>query len=69
MKSQYDKALDDLKEAINLNPNESMPYAVAGVLYKCIGKKETAVLYLEKAVCLNPNLEWVKSELREIQGF
>jgi tetratricopeptide (TPR) repeat protein len=60
----YNEALCDLNEAIDLNPSESILHAIA-VLYKTIGQRKTAIIYLEKAVDLNPNLEWAKLNCRK----
>ena len=53
---QYEEALADLNEAVELDPELAQAYYYRGVLYGSIGEYEKATDNLNKAIALDPSL-------------
>ena len=53
---QYQKALADLNEAVELDPNLASAYYNRGVIYGSIGDYERATQNLNRAIALDPSL-------------
>jgi adenylate cyclase len=51
---QHDKAIAEAERAVALNPNGATAYLALGGIVGCAGKWEESVLYLEKAIRLDP---------------
>jgi tetratricopeptide (TPR) repeat protein len=50
----YQKALELLKKAIEINPSSAEAYSRAGKVYDALGQPEQAIAYFTKALELNP---------------
>ncbi len=64
----YDKAVECFKKAILIDPYSAIDYANLCLSLKELNKKEEAIYYGEKALGLNPELEFVKKALEEIRN-
>jgi tetratricopeptide (TPR) repeat protein len=53
---QYQEALADLNEAIELDPKMALAYYQRGVVYGSIGEYEKATENLNQAIALDPSL-------------
>lgn len=56
IKGEIEKAIDDLKRAIELDPKSDIAYYNLGVIYWEIGEKEKAKECFKKALEINPSL-------------
>lgn len=61
MKGEYDSAIKDLTEAIRLNPNATMAYALRGDAYHSKGKDDLAILDFTQAIRIDPKFAWAYS--------
>ncbi len=43
MKGAIDKALPDLKKALEINPGNGKAYCFRGILYHCLGRQDQAM--------------------------
>ena len=62
---QNDKAIQGLKKAIDINPNNATAYGNIGFILNSIGKSAEAIPYLENALELNQHLEGLPDVLNE----
>jgi tetratricopeptide (TPR) repeat protein len=53
---QYQKALADLNEAVELDPTLALAYYNRGVIYGSMGEYEKATQNLNRAIALDPSL-------------
>jgi len=68
MKGEYDNAIKDFNEAIRINPWYANAYAGRGFAYNKLGQRNKAIRDLKKAINLDPNNEWAKELLENIQS-
>jgi len=68
-KNDYDKAIEDFTQAININPEESISFSFRGLAYKETGDFEKAREDFETSLKINPNDEMVKKYLEEINNM
>jgi adenylate cyclase len=54
VKRQHDKAIEAAERAVAINPNGAVAYLTLGGIVGCTGKWEDSVLYIKKAIRLNP---------------
>lgn len=54
MRKEYEKAMDELKHSINLNPNCADCYLVLGQVYWSYNRAPEGIDYIKKAFLLNP---------------
>jgi tetratricopeptide (TPR) repeat protein len=54
-KGQYDRAIEDLDQAIRLNPNYAASFSNRGLAYVRRGQYDRAIEDLDQAIRLNPN--------------
>jgi len=66
-KGQWDLAIADCTEAIELDPNLAEPYYNRGLAYKEQGKKAEAVVDFEKFITLTNDPDWVQMVRRQIE--
>ena len=52
---QHDSAINEVKTAIALNPNDAESYAALGGMFSFAGKPEKTIPLVEKAMRLNPH--------------
>lgn len=63
--AKYNFALDEIKQAILIDPNWYEPYGMRGLIYMQTGDNVLAETSLQKALSINPNA----SELKHNYGF
>lgn len=64
VKGEYERALTELRRAIELGPNWSSPHAMLGATLNAIGRAAEAIPLLEQAVRLAPRYpQWTASYL------
>jgi tetratricopeptide (TPR) repeat protein len=63
-----DEAIKDLTESIRLDPNYVYAYSRRGSAYRQLGQKDQAREDLEKALSIDPDDEFAKSEMEKLQG-
>ena len=64
----YDKAVECFKKAILIDPFCAIDYANLCLSLKELNKREEAIYYGEKALELDPELDFIKKILREIKN-
>ena len=65
-KGETDKALTDLKKAIELDPKYADAYNNLGVLYVKTGDNEKAIVNFKKALEIDPNHKNAANNLKEV---
>jgi tetratricopeptide (TPR) repeat protein len=61
-RGEYDQAIQDLSQAIRLDPQSAFPYVNRGVAYDETGKHDLAIADLTEAIRLDPRLPKAKAE-------
>jgi len=59
-------ASECFQKAINLAPDSAIDYANLGLCLKALGKKEQAKFYCQKALSLDPSLDFAQKALEEL---
>lgn len=67
--ADYDKAMECLKKAINLNPNDSDTFAILGGLYRRKGEYQQAFASYERAWRLNPGWSYPLGNLGSLSWY
>jgi tetratricopeptide (TPR) repeat protein len=68
MQHEYDAAIEDCTQAIILKPNCEGAYGKRGMAYYRKGDTARAIQDLERAINLDPDYQWAKDRLAEIQN-
>jgi tetratricopeptide (TPR) repeat protein len=63
---EYDKAIAEYTEALNLYPNNAAAYCNRGESYRMKKQYDEAIQDLEKAISLDQNYQWAKDNLKGI---
>lgn len=63
----YDKSLKDCDEVIKRNPQHWGALSGYGQIYVQLDKPEQALVYFQRALAVNPNLQQVESMIRELK--
>ena len=58
---QYERAIEDYKKAIELNPNDDVAYYYRGIAYYFLNQYERALKDFDKALKINPNNTFAKN--------
>jgi len=66
---KYDKAIEEFKKAIALNPGKSETYYNLGLVYEAKNNLEEARKMYEKAIEIDPNNKLAKEHLEKIVGL
>jgi len=66
---KYDKAIEEFKKAIELNPRNSETYYNLGLVYEAKNNIEEARKMYEKSVEIDPNNKLAKEHLEKIVGL
>lgn len=56
-KHEFQDAIPYYKKAISINPDPPQSYGNLGICYACLGEKETALSYIDKALEIDPNYQ------------
>ncbi|MCD6490108.1 MAG: tetratricopeptide repeat protein, partial [Thermodesulfobacterium sp.] len=64
----YDKAIEYFKRAILLDPFSAIDYANLCLSLKALNRKKEAIYYGKKALELDPELEFVRKALKEMEN-
>jgi len=59
-------ALEDINKALDLS-QEAWIYAERGVVYKMIGNNELSLQDFKKALSMDPSMEWVANNIKELE--
>lgn len=62
----FASALDNFREALNLDAGSAMDMANMGVCYKQLGKKQEATTFLQEAVTMDASIEFAWEHLLEL---
>lgn len=54
---EWEKALSGFKKVLSMDPNHTQSYGNMGICYGALGKKQEALVALDKALELDPNYE------------
>lgn len=54
---EFENAIGPLKKALSINPDPPQTYGNLGLCYACLGEKQIALNYLDKALELEPKYE------------
>lgn len=65
-KKEYNKALDEVKKAIDLAPSSSQAHALKGSIYYKMGLKKDAEVSWKKALEIDPNMAQVQESLNKL---
>src|SRR5262245_6396164 len=63
----YDKSLQDCDEVIKRNPQHWGALAGYGQIYLQLDQPEQALVYFQRALAVNPNLQQVENMIRELK--
>ena len=63
----YDKSLKDCDEVIKRNPQHWGALAGYGQIYVQLDQPEQALVYFQRALAVNPNLQQVENMIRELK--
>ena len=64
----YQKAIESLQRAIEIDPSLANPWRHMGTAYKNLGNREKAIECYRKAIELNPDYEKAKEDLNALLG-
>ena len=67
MKGQYETAIEDCTEAIELDPDNVSAYLCRGLAYEKLGQSDQAIEDYETVLGLDPKNKDAKKALREIR--
>lgn len=67
-KGQYEKAVDEFKKAIEINPNYVNAYNNLGMAYEEMGLFDKAIVEYKKAIQLKPNYKRAHGNLGSVYG-
>ena len=62
-----DGALEDINKALEIE-EKAWIYAERAVVYEVIGDNANALQDYRKALSIDPNMDWVKDSIKEIEG-
>jgi tetratricopeptide (TPR) repeat protein len=66
---QYDKSLSDCDEVMKRNPVHFGALAGYGQIYLRLNQPEKALLYFERALAVNPNMEQVEAMIEQLKSL
>jgi tetratricopeptide (TPR) repeat protein len=64
---EYDKSLSDCDEVIKRNPQHWGALSGYGQIYVQLDKPEQALMYFQRALAVNPNLQQVENMLQQLK--
>lgn len=64
---EFDKSLADCDEVMKRNPDHFGALSGYGMIYIQLDRPERAIVYLERALAINPNLRQVRSAIEELR--
>lgn len=64
---EYDKSLSDCDEVIKRNPQHWGALSGYGQIYVQLDKPEQALMYFQRALAVNPNLQQVENMIRQLK--
>jgi tetratricopeptide (TPR) repeat protein len=64
---EYDKSLSDCDEVIKRNPQHWGALAGYGQIYVQLDKPEQALMYFQRALAVNPNLQQVENMIQQLK--
>jgi len=64
---EYDKSLHDCDEVIKRNPQHWGALSGYGQIYLQLGKPEQALVYFQRALAVNPNLQQVEQTIEQLK--
>jgi len=64
----YDRALDQILQSIEQNPNNPQAYAMLGSLYYAVDWKQLALKYWEKSLTLDPDNQEIQELVAKLRS-
>ena len=64
---EYDKSLQDCDEVIKRNPQHWGALSGYGQIYVALDKPEEALVYFQRALAVNPNLQQVERMIEQLK--
>lgn len=69
MNKKYDKSIEILKEAVEIEPNNAEIYYQLGLIYEVTNKTEDAIEMFQKAISFNPDHKLAQEHLNKLMGI
>ncbi len=65
---EYERSLDDIRETLRRNPNHFGALSGAGLCMVALDRPEDALNYIERALAINPNMEFMRDLARKLEA-
>jgi ribosomal protein S12 methylthiotransferase accessory factor len=63
---EYEKAIENFKKVIALDPTSAIDYANIASNYRQMGEKQKAIRYYQMALTLDDSIQFAKDHLQEL---
>ena len=63
-KAEFDRAIADLNQAIEINPKSALAHSNLGWTYEALGDEREAITHYRKALEIDPSLEAARDNLK-----
>ena len=65
---EHERAIEDFKKVIALDPSSGIDYANIAANYRQMGQKQKAIRYYQMALTLDDTIQFAKEHLQELMG-
>ncbi len=65
---EHEKAIEDFKKVIELDPSSAIDYANIAANYRQMGEKQKAIRYYQMALTLDDTIQFARKHLQELTG-
>jgi ribosomal protein S12 methylthiotransferase accessory factor len=65
---EHERAIEDFKKAIELDPSSAIDYANIASNYRQMGEKQKAIRYYQMALTLDDSIQFAREHLQELTG-
>ena len=65
---EYERAIEDFKKVIALDPSSAIDYANIASNYRQMGEKQKAIRYYQMALNLDDTIQFAREHLHELTG-
>ncbi len=65
---EHERAIEDFKKVIELDPSSAIDYANIASNYRQMGEKQKAIRYYQMALTLDETIQFAREHLQELIG-
>jgi ribosomal protein S12 methylthiotransferase accessory factor len=65
---EHERAIEDFKKVIELDPSSAIDYANIAANYRQMGEKQKAIRYYQLALTLDDTIQFAREHLQELTG-